>query len=128
MKTILMIMILLGLGSSASAEVHQFSLELKRMPFNRDYFFPGKTEWDHETSLLWDVSLGRWFMESDLTGRTSDGRYRYASWTYTTGFHIADWLDVIWDHHSEHALDYERSMFPVRDAYGIRLNFVEKKK
>lgn len=126
MKTILIIITLL-FSAQAQAEVRKLSLELKRMPFNRDYFFPGMTEWDYETSVLWDVSLGRWFMESDITGRTAGSRYRYVNWTFTTGLSLTPWLDVIWDHESEHALDYEREQYPVRDGYGIRINFVEKK-
>lgn len=123
---ILMVVVSLTWCGRADAKVSQLSLELKRMPFNRDFLFPDRTEWEFETSLLMDVSIGRWFMESDLTGRTAGSRYRYVGWQYTTGLRVAEWLDVIWDHHSEHAIDYERAKFPVRDGYGIRLNFVEK--
>jgi hypothetical protein len=111
----------------AEAKVTQLSLELKRLPFNRDYFIPERTIWDAETNLLWDVSLGRWFIENDITGRTADSRYRYVSWQFTTGINITPYLDLVWDHHSEHRMDTYSDKYPVRDAYGIRINFVEGK-
>ena len=112
-------------ASTADAKVTRLSLGLKRMPFNADAMFPGHTKWEAETDLLWDVSLGRWFAENDVTGRTYGSRYRYVSWRFSTGVQVTPWLDLVWDHHSQHGVDLYIDRFAVKDGYGIRLHFVE---
>lgn len=111
--------------SIADAKVTRLSLGLKRMPFNADAMFPGHTKWEAETDLLWDVSLGRWFADNDVTGRTYGSRYRYVSWRFSTGVQIQPWLDLVWDHHSQHGVDLYIDRFSVKDAYGVRINFLE---
>jgi hypothetical protein len=66
-------------------------------------------------------------MDNNLTGRTYNSRFRYVGWEYETGFNILPGVDVVWHHHSQHAMDLDRDRFPVMDSYGIRLTFIEKK-
>jgi hypothetical protein len=113
---------------TCKAEVTQLSLELKRMPYQREPFFPDQTEWGHEVALHWDVRLGRFFLENETWGQTYDSVFKYMGWQYNMGLTVTPWLDLVWDHHSRHALDADMGRFPVSDAYGIRLNFLGEKK
>ena len=119
-----------------AAEVKKLNLELKRMPFQRDYYFPERTAWDYEVTLNMDLgkelfTVGShnidFFFESDLTGQSANSRFRGLWWDYTLGFSILPDVDVIWDHRSQHALDeqtdFKDDRYPVRDSAGIRLNF-----
>jgi hypothetical protein len=107
------------------AEVRELSLDLKRMPFQRDYMFPDQTDWDAETKLTANGSIGLWFIDNQITGRTYGSRYRYVSWEFNHGINILPWLDIIHSHKSEHAIDLYLDKFSVRDSYGIRLKFKE---
>jgi len=113
------------LSTISYAKVRELSLDLKRMPFQRDFLFPDRTNWGHEVRMTADMNIGRWFIDNQLTGRTYDSRFRYVAWEYDTGFYILPWLDLIWSHKSQHTMDLYRDKFPVTDSYGIRLKFVE---
>ena len=117
--------LLLLLSLPAQARVRDLSLDLKRMPFQRDFLFPDQTTWGYETRLNADVSLGVYFLDNRITGRTYDSRFRYVSWGFDHGIHVTPWLDLIHSHLSEHAIDLYRDKFPVRDSYGVRIRFTE---
>ncbi len=131
------LMVLLIRSSFVQAEVYSLNLELKRMPFQRDYFIPDETSWDHEVSLNMDVrlpfkvsrSLPTYvFLESDVTGQFRNSRARNMWWDYTLGVSVFDWLSLVWDHRSQHTLDEKfHDKYPVRDSYGVRIDFVKAK-
>ena len=125
MKYLLTVLLLLG-SSSAMAKVHYLNLEMKRMPFQRSYFFPGIESWDHEASLNFKASLWDeiFWLESDITGHARGGRFRRTWWDYTAGIRITDEIDLVWDHYSDHHIDWEKDEYQVRDSYGIRINFL----
>ncbi len=116
-------LMLVFLSGTALAKVEYLNLELKRLPYQRDYLVPEQTVWDHEVSLNMKLELKRLWLESDLTGQTAQGRFRNMWWDYTMGLSIVPELDLVWDHRSQHLLDWEQDKFPVRDSYGIRINF-----
>jgi hypothetical protein len=111
----------------AAPRTDYLSLKLMKMPYQRDYFYPEKTDWDYHLDLTWDVGWGRWFAENDIVGKTFNSRFRDVSWHFTHGFKIVDGLDLVHEHRSQHALDAEREEFPVADSYGIRIIFFERK-
>jgi hypothetical protein len=115
------------LSTAAGAEVRDLSLDLKRMPYNRDLLFPGQQYWGYETRLNADVDIGRFFMDNQITGRTYDSRYRYVSWGFDVGIRLTPWLDIVHSHLSQHAVDLHRDVYPVVDSTGIRLKFMELK-
>ena len=116
-------LMLVFLSGTALAKVEYLNLELKRLPYQRDYLVPEQTAWDHEVSLNMKLELKRLWLESDLTGQTAQGRFRNMWWDYTLGVSIIPELDLVWDHRSQHSLDWEQDKFPIRDSYGIRINF-----
>ena len=107
------------------AEVTKFQLEAKRMPFQRDYFYPDSQHWQYHLDLLWDVRFWNFFWENDIAAKTAEERFRDVAWEYKVGVTILPQVDVLWHHRSQHALDYERDKFPVRDSYGVRINFLK---
>ena len=117
------VLILVLLSGTALAKVEYLNLELKRLPYQRDYLVPEQTAWDHEVSLNMKLELKRLWLESDLTGQTAQGRFRNMWWDYTIGVSIIPEMDFVWDHRSQHSLDWEQEKFPIRDSYGIRINF-----
>jgi len=122
---ILLAVFLLLFCTPLQAKVRELSLDLKRMPFQRDFMFPEQTAWGHEVKLTADVSLWRYFQDNQIIGRTYGDRFRYVSWEFDHGITIFPWLDLIHSHKSEHAMDIYVNKFPVRDSYGIRLHFKE---
>lgn len=122
---ILLLILSLVMPCVAEAKVRELSLDLKHMPFQRDFLFPDQTSWQHEVKLTADGDIGPWFIDNQVTGRTYNSRFRYVSWEFDTGFHITKWLDILHSHKSEHALDLYKDKFPVRDSYGVRIKFVE---
>lgn len=122
MRYLLMLMLF---SMTAKAEIRELSLDLKRLPFQRDFMFPEQLNWGHEVRLNADVDLWRYFQDNQIIGRTYNDRFRYVSWKFDHGFHIFPWLDVVHSHQSEHAMDRYLDKFPVRDSYGIRLRFKE---
>ena len=125
-KALLLLLALLS-PLKAYAEVKELSLDLKRMPFQRSYLFPGQTNWGHEVRLTADGEIGPWFLNNRLTGRTYNSRFHYVGWEYDTGFHLTPWLDIIKSHESQHAIDLFRDKFEVVDSYGLRIKFKEIK-
>lgn len=127
MKYLLTILLLLG-ANSAMAKVHYLNLEMKRMPFQRDYYYPGMTNWGHELTLNMGVSTGDLFLESRLNGRSRQGRFRDIYWQYTLGYTLFGPVDLIWGHRSQHSMDFQADTttdrYPVSDSYGIRINFL----
>lgn len=113
-------------ATNAVAEVRALNLEVKRLPYVRDYFMPEHKYWDAQLNLNWNVGFGAFFMENDIDTRTRQGRFRYVAWEYKTGFDLTPNLAVLWHHRSEHAMDMYREKFPVRDSYGFRINFLGK--
>lgn len=128
MKILLYLVFLLAPSAFGAPQMDRLSLELARLPFNRDYFFPDQKYWGEEVRLQWDVSWGRWSAQNFTTGRTYDGRFRYVGWEFDNCFMLVPGLDLIWHHHSQHALDMARPQFPVLDAYGLKLTFIGETK
>ena len=127
MKKILTLMLVL-FSSSASADVDYLNLELKHMPFQRDYFIPEQTSWQYELSLNFRANIWRFWLESDTTGQAYGDRFRNMWWDYNIGFSIIPEVDLVWDHRSQHSLDFQadtvNDKYPVRDSFGFRLNFI----
>lgn len=125
MKYILTLLLFLG-SSSAVAKVHYLNLEMKRMPFQRSFFFPDIESWDHEVSLNFKASLWDeiFWLESDITGQARGSRFRRTWWDYTAGIRLTDEIDLVWDHYSDHKLDWDADKYQIRDSYGIRINFL----
>lgn len=132
------ILLLTLVSLPSQAEVSKLNLELKKMPFQRDYYIPEHTSWDYEVTLNMDLKLNTinygyqsfLFLESDLTGQSRNSRFRNMWWDYTLGFSLLPDIDIIWDHRSQHSLDeqvdYVNDKYPVTDSYGIRINFLKR--
>lgn len=120
----LLFLLLLTSPAFSAPRVDHLSLSGTRLPFQRDYFFPGQQYWGHELQLDWNVGWGSLFSENTITARTYNDRFRYVGWEFNTGFNLTKGFDLLWHHHSQHALDEYRDKFPVSDSYGFRLTFI----
>ena len=96
------------------------------MPFQRDSMILDRTDWDYEVSLKFKANAGFLLFESDVTGQSSRSRFRMVWWDYILGITVTDYIDLIWDHRSQHLLDLDKDKYDVRDSYGIRIKFFEK--
>jgi hypothetical protein len=109
-----------------SRSVEYLNMEFKRMPYQRDAMIPAQRHWDYELSLNFKSHFGGGlWLESDITGQTAYSRFRNLWWDYTIGFYIGCGVDLVWDHRSQHALDWDIEDYDVRDSFGIRFNFVK---
>lgn len=122
----LFLMTIVFISTAGFSDVKYLNLELKRMPFQRDSMIPDRTKWDYEASLNFRANIKKLYIESDLTGQTSKSRFRNMWWDYTLGIVITDYLDLVWDHRSQHLLDLPKEKYDVRDSYGLRLKFIEE--
>ena len=119
-----LLVVLLLVPSIAKSEVRALNLELKRLPYVRDYFMPDAKYWDAQLNLNWNVGFGAFFWENSIDARTRHSRFRYVAWEYKTGFDLTKHVALVWHHRSEHAMDIYSYKYPVRDSYGVRINFM----
>lgn len=118
-------LLLLSNMAESRPQVDALSLDIKRLPFQRDYFFPEQKYWGYELLLQWDVSWNRFYLESNIPARTYNSRFRYVGWQYDMGYRLVPGVSLIWSHFSQHALDEYRYRYPISDSYGIRINFIK---
>ncbi len=64
--------------------------------------------------------------EDAATG--ANGQFRTVGWNFQLGLHATRWLDIEYEHYSQHLLDYDRrdQHFPVQDSIGIKLYLFRK--
>lgn len=62
--------------------------------------------------------------DKNLTGRGS--QFRTIGWNFMLGVMPFDWLQLEYEHHSQHVLDtrYAPGGYPLEDSVGIKLNFI----
>ena len=120
------LLLLLFITTPALSDVQYLNLEAKRLPFQRDYYYPNTNHWGHELSLNFKATIGKAWLESDITGQSRKGRFRNIWWDYTLGYELNKYFDVVWDHKSQHSLDIQLDdKYPVRDSLGFRINFLK---
>ena len=92
---------------------------------------------DKYIGLNANVDVLHYFYMNNLVHGTSDqpivgqgvGQFRTVGWQYELGVHLTDWLDLDYEHHSQHLLDYEGSNhFPVENSVGFHLKLFESHK
>lgn len=125
MKYIILFISLL-ITTVSKAEVKVLDLDVKRLPFQRDYFFPDESYWDYQLDLHWDVGFKRFFWDNIIEAKTRNDRFRDVSWKFDTGFKIIPELDFIYTHRSEHKLDSYSEKYPLTDSYGFRIHWITK--
>lgn len=119
--------LLVSTAALAEPQADRLSMDIKRLPFQRDFFFPEQKYWGYELRLNLDLSWGRFFLLNEIPARTYNDRFRYVAWSYDAGVNVLPGLDLIWSHNSQHALDEYRATYPVTDSYGIRITWFERK-
>jgi hypothetical protein len=120
--------LLLSGTALAEPQLDKLTMDIKRMPFQRDFFFPGQESWGYELRLNLDLRWGRFFWDNEIPARTYDSAFKYIGWKYDAGVRLIPGVDVVWSHFSQHALDEHRDRFPVTDSYGVRITWFERNK
>lgn len=64
------------------------------------------------------------FWNNRVHGTTTEDQYRWVGWNFQVGVRLFRQLDVQYEHHSQHAMDYNiGAHFPVEDSVGFTLYF-----
>lgn len=115
-------------------------IQLDQVYLNYKSFMPGSTNYlitnnglpdrsmDKEVSVHLDTTLLSYAYWNNIihTGTdaspTEAGQFRTVGWQFDLGLRVADWLDVQYEHHSQHILDWQGPMhFPVEDSIGVNI-------
>jgi hypothetical protein len=121
-------------------------LELHELSMGYKQFGPGGSDplltqnglghdQDKEIELLMNTSLLKFIYWNNRVHAGTDkdidghGQFRTVGWQFQFGVHLSSYLDVQYEHHSQHVLDYtEPFHFPVQDSIGIRIYFYRDQK
>ncbi len=93
-----------------------------------DFVLSHKTDVVFNVDLLCayhsDICL---FFNNKIEGMASQAAYKYVSWDFQTGIAFP-YIDLYYDHKSEHILEEERAakQFPIADSIVLRMKFIIK--
>ena len=137
---------LIGGTNACKAEplqIDRFSVTFAKLG-QRDHMLPEvePTHWQMQLATEFDLSIFKHvYWKNKIHGETAYSKFMGIGWEYDLGIHVGKYVDVFWQHHSRHSLDvsqpyyYSRPDFrikklryPVRDAYGIRFNFIPERR
>jgi hypothetical protein len=70
-----------------------------------------------------DLLLRTFFWDNLVHSNTDDAQYRHIGWQFKFGTHVTSFLNIQYEHHSQHLLDtsYPYMKFPVEDSLGFTL-------
>ncbi len=83
-----------------------------------------------EVNLHVNVDFARYFYLNNRVHGTTDkdattgegGQFRMIGWNYSLGVRLSSYLNVEYEHHSQHALDHTLPRhFPLEDSIGFKL-------
>lgn len=102
---------------------------------SRDPLAPQYTyRWEDRATLGFRFNvLGALYWDNILHTETAVGAPKTVGWHWILGMRVVPELDLIYEHHSRHLMDYPspsdilyedrtKDNFPVEDSYGIKLN------
>ncbi len=83
---------------------------------------------DKEVALHLDTTFWSYLYFNNIIHAATDkgldgsGQFRVVGWNFQLGARVASWLDVQYEHHSQHILDWQGPMhFPVEDSIGVNI-------
>lgn len=138
--------ILIGFSISttaSAADLHlvsldRFAMEQYQVVHNRDEYYPydsapsDNEHWSQGTAVLFDVDLVKYglfdmYYRARVHGEATNEQYREVGLQFETGFELKDYLNVFWQHHSQHGLDYQAmTTYPLQDFVGCRVTFYKR--
>jgi hypothetical protein len=116
----------LALQSEASdfrlLELRETSVNYKR--FNKTNFAP-LFEGPQKERITLTVNsdfMRYFFFNNRVHGTTTTAQYHLIGWNFQFGLRLSKYLDVLYEHHSQHVLDESPGQhFPVEDSVGFTL-------
>lgn len=137
---------LIGGTNACKAEplqLDKFSVTFARLQ-QRDPMLPEIGMYDFQMQLATEFDLSIFkhvYWKNKIHGETAYSKFMGIGWEYDLGIHAGKYVDIFWQHHSRHSLDvsqpyyYSRETFrlsriqyPMRDAFGIRFNFIPERR
>lgn len=109
-------------------QVDELSLTYKKyQPSSRHpLFHDSKMKEGIELTMNNDLGFGLLFWDNVIHSATNSGQYYLIGWQFKLGIHVTEFLDLQYEHHSQHVLDsaYPYMKFPVEDSLGFKLNII----
>lgn len=106
-------------------QVDELSLNYKKYaPSSRHpLFYNSVMKEGVELNMNTDLGFGLLFWDNKIHTATNSGQYYLIGWQFLFGIHVFPWLDLQYEHHSQHILDdtYPNMKFPVEDSLGFKL-------
>ncbi len=89
--------------------------------------------WKYGTAVTFNLDLARYdqwalYWNNYVHMAATQVAVRHVGWQFETGIELSKHVDLFYDHHSQHIMDLDRQKrrYPLYNAYGIRLVFIEK--
>lgn len=109
-------------------QVDELSLQYKK--FNQSarhpLFYNSQMKEGIDLNMNTDLAFGLIFWDNKIHTTTNSAQYYLIGWQFKFGTHITEFLDVQYEHHSQHLLDdnYPYMSFPVEDSLGFTLRII----
>lgn len=134
MNKIIALLLLLNVEfAEAEPRVYHLSLAGGQLVHNREPMLPDVPHKDWGTAVRWEIGLQweRVFWDSVIAYESCYSKICTASWSFKLGVSLTKYLDLYWEHRSQHTFDQMNSfqkpnLYPLQDAAMLRLNFVEE--
>ncbi len=109
-------------------QVDELSLTYKKFqPSSRHpLFYNSIMKEGIELNMNNDLGFGLLFWDNTIHTSTNSAQYYLIGWQFKLGVHVTHFLDVQYEHHSQHILDdtYPNMKFPVEDSLGFTLRIL----
>ncbi len=109
-------------------QVDELSLNYKRYnPGSRHpLFYDSVMKEGIDLNMNTDMAFGLLFWDNKIHTATNSAQYYLIGWNLFLGIHVTSFLDVQYEHHSQHILDdaYPNMKFPVEDSLGFKLTLI----
>lgn len=130
----LLALVLIGLHSASAGtifDLDEVSVKYRRFhPSARHPLFHASTPKEGLDLNVNTTVLNYIFWDNTVHSYTNSSQYYLVSWELRLGARLTQWLDLFYEHHSQHILDqtYPHMKFPVEDSWGIKLYIYGGKK
>jgi len=136
-------LLLLVSGAAHAEELHllsldTFALEDYKIIDNRDPYFPyanapsDQEHWSQGIAALMNIDVVNYgiysmYWRGRVFGNSTDQQFRETGLQYEMGLEVKNYVNVYWQHESDHILDAAAdSRFPLRNYLGVRVTFYDR--
>lgn len=133
MKSLMLLLMLMSGAAMAQPRVYHLGLSVGELIHNREPMLPNIEHKDWGTAVKWEIGLSwnKAFWDSIIHYESCYDKICTASWEFSLGVSITQYIDIYWAHKSQHTFDQMNSFrvpdkYPLQDAIMMRINFINE--